>query len=277
MDVVTKDPLIDHQMELELLFSKNQLIPRLRSEFMNCKEADFQTYVTSNGIPLEFGMDVLIQMALHKRCTLPTLVGLLRHHFGDKALQLTADMLLRCCDADLMDWEPVTRMFVVRFTIDAEVQAQLDRFQFPLPMVVKPMKVEDNRHTGYIVGNGSIILKRNHHDDDVCLDHINRMNALPLTLNHEVVKMVKNQWKNLDKAKQGESAQDFDRRKKAFEKYDRCARDVIALLQKEGDQFYLTHKYCKRGRTYPVGYYVNTQGNSWCKATVEFFNKEIVA
>ena len=257
-----------------MLYSKNQLIPRIREEFLNCKEFDFVKYLQSKNIPSDFGIDFLVQMALHKRASLETLVGILRHHCEDA--QECADLLLQCLMAQLAEYSEIGRTFIVNFTVGEKVQQELDRFQFPLPMVIKPKKVENNEQTGYMLGKGSIILKDNHHNDDVCLDHINRVNRIRFTINQDTARMVKNQWRNLDRPKQGETKADFDRRKKAFEKYDRTAHDVISLLIKEGNMFYLTHKYDKRGRVYCQGYHVNYQGNPWNKAVIELAEKEIV-
>ena len=265
---------INHQIELERLFNKNQLIPRIRQEFSECKEFDFAAYFQEKGIPVAFGFDVLVQMALHKRASLPTLIGCLRHHFEDS--QATADMLYKAAEADLMTYSVQLRQFIVSFTISADVQAQLDRFQFPLPLVIEPMKVTTNRQTGYYTSSGSIILRNNHHMDDVCLDHINRMNKIRFVINFDTVTMVKNKWRNLDKPKEGETKEDFHKRKRAFEKYDRTAKDVISLLVKEGNEFYLGHKYDKRGRTYCQGYHVSYQGAPWNKAVIEFADQEII-
>lgn len=269
-----QDAKRQHQMELEQLFNKNQLLPRIRAEFTECKEFNFAEYMEEHGIPAKFGIECLVQMALHKRADLTIMVGCLQ------ALTTTpqecADLLLKCAIADLIDWSPDLEIFVVKFTISADVQAELDCFQFPLPMIVEPTYVEHNMQTGYLNSKGSLILRNNHHEDDVCLDHINRMNRIKLTLNQQTVKLVKNKWRNLDKAKQGETKADFDRRRKAFEKYDRTAKDVIGLLQSHGEDFYLTHKYDKRGRTYCQGYHVTYQGAAWNKAVVEFSNKELV-
>jgi hypothetical protein len=274
MSEVMEKTLSAHQIELERLFSKNQLLPRIRSEFTTTKDVDFTGYLTEMKIPIGFGIDLLAQMALHKRVNLPTLIGVLRHHFDDS--QITADMILRCAEADLVDWSPTIRMFIVKFTITQDVQRELDRFQYPLPMVVRPRLIQDNRDTGYMLGRGSVILKHNHTDDDVCLDHLNRMNKVPFTINMATALMVRNQWRNLDKAKEGETKQDFERRKKAFEKYDRTAKDVMALLMQHSDKFWMTHRYDKRGRCYCQGYHVNYQGTPWNKAVVEFAEKEHV-
>lgn len=266
--------MIAHQRELEVLFNKNQTITRIKSEFLNFKEFDFSSYMEANKIPVGFGMDLMVQMALHKRCQLPTLVGLLNKHYDD--VQATTDMLHRCAAADLVDWSPNLNLFIVKVTISQDVQDELDRFQYPLPMVVMPRKVKCNRDTGMLNSGGSLILKNNHHEDDICLDHINRQNRIKFAVNWGVVKMVKNQWRGLDKAKPGETRDDFNRRKKAFEKYDRTAKDVMDIITMHGNEFHLLHKYDKRGRTYCQGYHVNYQGADWNKAAVEFATKEII-
>ncbi len=270
--VEVTDPKFVHQVELERLFNKNQLIPRIRKEFQD--EKQFTEYMEDQKIPVQFGLDLLVQMCLHKRAKLTTLIGCLRHHFQNN--QLTADMIYKAAQANLLFYNSGLRMFIIRFDIAPEVQAELDRFQFPLPMVVPPFEVKNNRETGYITSGGSIILRHNHHDHDVCLDHINRVNQIRFVINQNTVRMVKNKWRNLDKPKSGETKDDFNRRKRAFEKYDRSAKDVIQLLLKEGNEFYLTHRYDKRGRIYCQGYHVTYQGAPWNKAVIEFAEQEII-
>jgi hypothetical protein len=266
--------LMEHQMELEKLYSKNQLMPRIKQEFTSCTEIDFTMLFTDNGIPIDFGYSLLVQMALHKRCDLPTLVGVLRSQC--QYPQEVVEHIIKMMGLGLVTWNPVLRLFIVAITISDEVQGELDRYQFPLPMVVEPMEVKSNRDTGYMLNRGSIILKKNHHGDDVCLDHINRMNRVPMTVNHDTAMMVHNSWRDLDKAKDGESEQDFDKRKRAFEKYDRTAHEVIDKIIEHGNTFYFTHKYDKRGRTYCQGYHLSTQGTAWNKAICELADKEVV-
>lgn len=268
-----QDAKMQHQKILELMYSKNQLLPRIRAEFLECKEFDFSKYIESTGLPVEFGIELLTQMALHKRCNLPTLIGCLRYLAEDA--QQCADYLYQAAVSDLINWSPDLQMFVVIFTISYDVQEELDRFQYPLPMVIPPKELKSNTDCGYLTSRGSVILRNNHHSDDICLDHLNRMNQIALTINHDVVKMVKNKWRNLDKPKEGEKREDYERRRRAFEKYDRSAKDVISIIQKEGNDFYLTHKYDKRGRTYCQGYHVNYQGAPWNKAVIEFSNQEV--
>ena len=262
------------QIDMEKLFHKNQLHPRIKAEFTTA-DLPFRDVMIKNGLDPQFGFDLLVQMVLHKRAALPVLVGILRKHFkGD--CQATADALLLACQIDLVDWNPTTKQFIVKYDITQDVQDDLDRYQFPLPMVVEPRELKTNNDTGYFTSRNSVILKDNHHNKDVCLDHLNHMNRIRLTLNNEVAAFIENKWRNLDKPKPGEDRKDFDRRRKAFEKYDRTARDVMAHLEIAGGEFYLTHKYDKRGRVYCQGYHVNYQGNTWNKSVIEFANKELV-
>lgn len=271
----TDEALYAHQTELELLYDKNQLHSRIRREFIECQEINFTAAMEEAGIPVPFGYDVLVEMSLRKRADVRTMVGLLRRHLNHS--QQTADMLLKCVEADLCDYDPNTRQFIVIFEIDAEVQAELDRFQYPLPMVVEPRHIHNNRQTGYLMSQGSVILRNNHTNDDVCLDHLNRMNRVAFEVDTDVAKMVKNRWRNLDRQKPGETKADFERRKRQFEKFDRTVKDVINVLTAVSDRHYLTHRYDKRGRTYCMGHHINYQGTPWSKAITILADKEIVS
>jgi hypothetical protein len=267
--------MIEFQIEIETLIHKNQLMPRIRAEFEE-SPLGFEEHMTKFNVDPDFGFSLLAQMALHKRAHLPTLVGILRNHF-DGDCQLTANELLKACQADLMDWDTVSRQFIVRYELSPDVQADLDRYQYPLPMVVPPLEITNNRETGYYINNGSVILRDNHHDNDVCLDHLNRMNKVRYRLNEDVARTIKNKWKSLDKPKPDEEYGEYQKRVRAFQKYNKTAYDVhLHLGIANGGEFWLTHKYDKRGRTYCQGYHVNTQGNTWSKASIEFAEQEIV-
>lgn len=267
--------MLEFQIEIEKLFHKNQLMPRIKGEFITFADFDFTAYMNEHRIDTAFGFDLLAQMVLHKQADLATLVGALRKHF-DGDCQKTADALLQAASADLIDWSPVTRRFVVKFGISQDVQDELDRYQYPLPMVVPPKTLETNHDTGYYTGSGSAILRHNHHDEDICLDHLNQVNKMRFRINRDVANTVKNRWRNLDKPKPDEEVSEYQKRVKAFEKYDRTAHDVMDHLgiAAEGE-FYLTHKVDKRGRTYCQGYVVNYQGTAWNKAVIEFANQEV--
>lgn len=270
------DKALEFQIDIEKLFHKNQLFPRIRNEFANCQEFDFGAYMEEHDIDVEFGFDLLVQMVLHKRAHLPALVGSMRKHF-DGDCQKTADEITKCLQADLVDWSPVARQFIMKFGISADVQEDLDRYQYPLPMVVPPKTLWNNRDTGYYTSRNSAILRQNHHEEDICLDHLNAVNKTKFRINRKVAETIRNRWKNLDKPKPDEELEEYRKRVKAFEKYERTAFDVMQHLGLAAEgEFYLTHKYDKRGRTYCQGYVVNYQGTAWNKAVIEFANQEVV-
>lgn len=262
-----------HQIKIEELFNNNQLISRIRKEFEEADDFDFRADFKEHDIPAEFGFSLLVQMVLHKRCDINTLVGCLRRHCS--SAQETSDLIVKCYDAGYMQWDQRFNKFVVLIDITREVQEELDRFQFPLPMTVRPNHLHSNSDSAYLTREkDSVILKNNHHEDDVNLDHLNLLNRIAFRINTNVAKFVKNQWRNLAHRKQGESKQDFDKRRKAFEKYDRVSKDILDLLDQRGE-IYFTHKYDKRGRTYCQGYHVSYQGNGWNKAVLLFAEEEI--
>lgn len=271
----------EHQLELEKLYDKNQLMPRVRQAFQESLAEDFQEFLNNHGINEKFCLDLLAQMAVRKRAPVSTMIGVLRHHFPET--QQVADELEKCVDAEIATFntrytnygDPIHELVVI-YEISEELQAELDRFQYPLPMVVQPREIKTNLDSGYLTGKSSVILRDNHHNQDVCLDHLNRMNSMKLAVNVDVAQTIQNKWKGIDKKKPDETYNDFKKRRKAFEKYDAVAKDVIGILLKEGNEIFLTHKYDKRGRTYCMGHHITYQGTDWNKAIIEFAEKEIV-
>ena len=260
------------QRNLEQLFHKNQLFPRIKAEFVS-SPLQFRNIFERAGIPEAFGYDLLVQMVLHKRTKLPVLCAILRRHLNNN-MQATADMILKAAYADLVDYQVQQDIFIVAYDITADVQHEIDLYQYPLPMIVKPKELKSNRDSGYLTSRDSIILRDNHHMDDVCLDHMDDINSTALSINLDVLKTIKNSWRNLEAPKPDEERSDYYKRVKAFEKYDSCSKEVMEHLVLHGNRFHLTHRYDKRGRVYCQGYHVNYQGNPWNKAVVEFADKE---
>jgi hypothetical protein len=264
----------DLQLALEAKYNKNQLVKRIRVEFENCKEFDFAAHFEELGINPDFGLQVLTQIAIHKQANMSTMIGCVRNYAD--TFQEAADWLHDMAAADLINWDPAKEVFVVEIDITKDVQHEIDTYQFPLPMVVRPRKLHENIDSAYLSGKQSLILKNNHHDGDICLDHLNRMNRIALSVDVEVSQQLKNKWKGVDKQKDDETRAEFMKRARAFNKYNETAHEVIEIMEKAGNKFYLTHKVDKRGRTYAQGHHINTQGNSWNKATVMFYHGEIV-
>lgn len=261
------------QATLELLYSKYQQMRCIKYEI---SDGEIPQELTQAGIPLAFGLDLIAQMLLHRRCKFDVLAGLLHHHFihDEHPAKACAEMITKAVNNDFVHWHDQHEIFIMAIDIPDEVKERMGIFQYPLPMIEEPETVKNNRETGYQTIRNSILLRDNHHEEDVCLDHINRANGIPLRLNEDVVALVQNHWKNIDKIKPGESRSEFKQRQKNFRTYDQVSRDVIDALLAQGNHFWLTHRYDKRGRTYASGYHVNYQGNDWNKACVELAEAE---
>ena len=261
----------EKQIRLEEMFHKNQEYSVLKKEF---SDPEIISELEKIGIPISFGIKVLIATYQNKRIDIPTLGGMLINNYKPKEI---SEYLLKLAESNLIDYDPNSEQFVTIFDIDPKVKKEIDMYQFPLPMIVEPKKIKNNHTNGYLkVNNTSLLLNHSYHNEDICLDHINRVNRIPLTINLDVAYNVKNQWKNLDKRTPKESQMQFRNRVKAFEKYMHTAYTVMEVLNQEGNKIYLPHAYDKRGRTYSRGYHVLDQGNDWNKACVEFFHKEFI-
>jgi hypothetical protein len=261
----------ENQEMLEEFFNKRQTLPMLKQEFLSMDHV--MDLVSQSGLDKEFCLDLLSHMALGKRYDVPALTGLLRGHF--MSFQETAEALEQAAKKDLVDFSIKDGRFIVKWDVSEKAHQLIRQYRYLPPMIVPPLHVSKNRGSGYTtIRNDSLILKDNHHDGDLCLDSINRFNQIPLTINEELVKTMRNKWKHMDSQKNDESFEDYMKRVAAFEKYEKDSFFTIALMIEMGNVLFLTHKYDKRGRTYCCGYHCTYQGADWNKACIEFADKE---
>jgi len=140
----------------------------------------------------------------------------------------------------------------------------------------RPQPVESN----WDVDQGSMLLggKLNHYEDNICLDHINRMNSIPMALNKEFLlkypEEPKGEFTDSPTTKDGKPGMTATEKLQLWEKYVSDGKKRYAHALVTVDRVYLNHKYCTRGRTYAVGYYISTQGSSYKKASIQLANKE---
>lgn len=155
----------------------------------------------------------------------------------------------------------------------------INQYQYLLPMIVPPLLLQkkNNRGSGYLtIGSDSLILNDNHHNLDICLDTLNKLNSTELSLNIDLIKTVRNHWSGLDAQAEDETEEEYLERVIAFERFEKQFMHDSAYLVNQDNKFYLTHKYDKRGRIYSCGYTINPQGNSYQKAVIELSNKELI-
>ena len=112
---------------------------------------------------------------------------------------------------------------------------------------------------------GSMLLGSsfNFHKGNICLDHINRMNKIQLTLNIPFLCAVTEEPKKpITDAK----------KKNQWDKFVKDSRSRYLGIGRR--PFHQLHKYDARGRVYACGYHVNYQGSSYKKAMVQLAKGE---
>ena len=222
----------------------------------------------------KFNLKLLICIFLHKRTDITVLVPQLANVFN-KDYQLTADLIVKAAELDLLDYDPSTEKFIVRYVLDKDSQKALDKFKYPSPLLVEPKEVISNKSCGYHTYDSPIILQSiNYHDKDVCLDFINKINRIKYKLNLDACHNTQDKHKRKLKRKTHESLEEYMSKKKQHNIYISESKGIIDNMGNR--PFYLTNRYDKRGRHYCNGYSVNTQGNNWNKACINFYNNEIV-
>lgn len=263
-----KLPTKDTQSGLEELFSKHQLLSVLRSEFMEMSE-DCEVCEPA------MATEVLAQMYLHRQADVPTLVGIMSPKFGTP--QEVADKLLALCEIDFIDFDENKARFIVKYDVSEDVQRMLDRYQYPLPMVIKPEPIRKNSDTGYITIKGSCVLNGSEYfkDKDMCLDHLNRANSVSLSLSMNTIHSAEGKYIRPTR-NQGEDFAEFRKRQKQSDIFYATTVDVMETVDQLSDELFLTHKYDRRGRCYSSGYHINPQGTDYNKAVLQLSKKEMV-
>lgn len=261
--------MLEAQIELENLFDKNTVFEKLYKEF------DIELVreiLNNNDIPLKFGITLLVQMTIHQTCNVPTLVGLMKK---DKTAQETADLLLKCAELDLVEYSSKRKLFTVMHLPQNESLLQeLKLYQYPLPLITEPKKINFNYQSGYYSYDSHVILggKQNHHNEDICLDHINRLNKIKFSIDENVISFMQNTWKK----KKSDTYDVIQKKNKALELFKKNCSDVYVSMLMHHNEFHFNHKYDKRGRTYCQGYHINYMGNQYQKAVVKSYKKEII-
>ena len=210
------------------------------------------------------------------------------------AIQTMAEVIAMLSDTDLFDCRKTADGWVVlsRIGLDEEVlRYAYNAFYLP-PMIIKPRTVRHNRDSGYITQRGeSLILGyyENHHDDDICLDVLNILNANEYELDTDLISSLSEDPLEItiEKLQENAAAKDkylsrFDAEKKlkqildTWDDYQEECYKIQTLMLYHGNKFYLQNKVDKRGRIYTSGYHISPQGSSFKKAMINLANKEIV-
>lgn len=134
------------------------------------------------------------------------------------------------------------------------------------PMVIKPMKINNNYQSGYLTRNDSVILggKESDHNMPVRLDVINILNQIPFVLDKEVMDT------ELEEPKEKLVGQDL-------ENWKQYKIEKKALMRIYKDKtFWFNHRLDSRQRIYSQGYHLQYQGSEYNKALISLAKFEVV-
>jgi len=197
-----------------------------------------------------------------------------RLKFSDKEAAITtvAEIVAILCMTDAFDIQKANKqaslVIVSRIPLSKETIRFIENSKYLPPMVCEPKHLENNYQSGYLTHNDSLILGHgNHHDGDICLDVINKVNRVALKLDTGFLCKVEEVPTYL---------LDTTEKAELWNIYRGQCYEMYKLLAKSDNKFFLTHKVDKRGRLYAQGYHVTTQGTSFKKASIELANEETV-
>lgn len=195
-------------------------------------------------------------------------------HFDDKedSIKTIAEMVAVLSDLGVFDLTKEHKQASIMVESNIELPDKLLNYvqncSYLPPLVCLPKPLTRNRQTVYLtLANDSVILRNNHHENDVCLDVLNLCNSTALKLDIDFLCTVEEKPNHVMETQ--EQREDWDQMKRqSYEHY--------RLMIQQGNCFYLSHKYDKRGRIYAGGYHITTQGSPFKKAAVELHKQELV-
>lgn len=225
----------------------------------------------------EMVTDIFVGVAYCQRETLFTSVSAQlasRLKFSDKvdAIKTVAELLAVLCQTDAYDIDKVDKFasltVISRIPLSQTTLNFIEQSEYLPPMVCPPRKLKSNFSSGYLTHNDSLILgKGNHHDGNICLDVLNKMNQVPLKLCTEFLSTVE---------EVPTFAIDTPEQQEQWDTFKLQSYRMYSLMVEHDNRFYLTHKVDKRGRIYSSGYHITTQGTAFKKAMIELAEEELV-
>jgi len=201
--------------------------------------------------------------------TYQTIVGMLCHKIKVQDLldkvKIIADVVAICSHTDLIEIDRPGNTQKMQITAGYDLGTKIIKSDKHIISTHRPQPIETNWNEKV----GSLLLgdPMNHHDGDICLDHLNRMNQIPFKLNKAFINAYPETPKHTPETPQA---------KDQWQQFEQESHDKYLKLMKNDSIFYLKNAADTRGRTYACGYHVNFQGSSFKKAIIQLANKEIV-
>lgn len=222
-------------------------------------------------------MELFVGIAYFQRAELFTsvtaqLAGRLGWDDKRDAILTMSEILSVLCMTDAFDIVKEHKMASLQLVsllhLPDEVVNFIQQSEYLPPMVCEPLELKSNYDSGYLSHTDSLILgKGNHHDGNICLDVLNRMNKVPLKLDIEFLRSTE---------EEPTFELDTPEKRDMWLQFKGMSARMYLLMHNLGNEFHLTHKVDKRGRIYSQGYHISTQSTAYKKAMIEFANEELV-
>lgn len=160
------------------------------------------------------------------------------------------------------------------------LKTDVSKYAHVLPALqVEPVKT--NKRAGYETIPFHVITggKLNQHDGEVCLDHINRLNASTYSIDKRIWDYIRPKFdkgpKFLKKKGRNEKKIEILRRREQFElKLEQTPHKLLVLME-AGNRFHYLNYYCTRGRTYIKAHHLDFIGDKHIRAVVSTSTKEL--
>jgi len=242
----------------------------LTGTYYESKNTRLAEYIATQPDLFELVISVFTTLLLNGRMTLQAICGMLNYKIGCTELldrvKTIGEILAVISWSELIHIHKrgAGQYIMVESGINVDLEIPYDDAH------------ELNKYPAQIVGSnrdeilGSMILgsPHNHHDQPICLSHLNKMNRIPLTLSVPLLEEL-NEKPTFDFITEDQEEQWIAYREQCLHKYVQTVREL-------DNKFYLVHKYDTRGRCYALGYHMSTQGTSFKKAIVQLYHKEII-
>lgn len=164
---------------------------------------------------------------------------------------------------------------------EGELKLDITNYAYVLPpLMVEP--VVTNGKAGYDTIPFHVITggKLKQHGGEVCLDHINRLNAVQYTVDNRIFSFTQPKFnaepKYLEKIARYESELEVNNRRKQFNLWLQELPEKLAVLRNTGNTFYYKHRYCIRGRSYLKAWHLDFIGNKFIRALVNTTDAEAI-
>ncbi len=194
------------------------------------------------------------------------LIGKLRSRFikyedpskGLTAVFVASKVLEKIVDFGFVDYDPNEMTILCKESLPKQLVSKIRAYQVQWPMVTPPKKLKCNKDLGYYnLRTRPCIITHSDIEDDVYLEHFDRLNSIPFKINEFVF----NHCQNKQKPGSEQST-------RQFEQFCKHQHEVAEWLMDNAEKFYMVWFGDTRGRSYCDGYFLSAQGNDYQKALI---------